>query len=152
MLKLSFQKQVIEINLSDYQTRLAFIKEKAGQENKLEFLEKFSDLATKKYLPQVTKDIENMQLGLQLLEDTINAIRSRIEVEKAERDRNFQGLVAVAGSGIATVSLLKEPLKDCKDPFLKQLPLFCSYYFISSIIVGLIISFVVWGLRKRLLW
>lgn len=152
LLKLSFQKQVIEINLSDYQTRLAFIKQKADQKDQLDFLENFSDLATKKYLPQVTKDIENMQLGLQLLEDIINAIRSRIEVEKAERDRNFQGLVAVAGSGIATVSLLKEPLKDCKDPFLKQLPLFCSYYFISSIIVGIIISFVVWGLRKRLLW
>ncbi|MCC5667855.1 hypothetical protein LC653_29250 [Nostoc sp. CHAB 5784] len=55
------------------------IKEKAGQNNQLDFLEKFSDLANKKYLPQITKDIENMQLGLQLykrdiLQKSINAL------------------------------------------------------------------------------
>lgn len=151
LLKLSFQKQIIEINLTDYQTRLAFIKEKAGRDDQLDFLENFSSLASKKYLPQATKDIENMQLGLQLLEDTINSIRSHVEVEKAERDRNFQELVAVTGAAIATVSLLKEPAKECKDPFLQHFPVFCSYYFISSIIIGIIVGFVVWGMRKRLL-
>ncbi|MEH2254424.1 MAG: hypothetical protein V7K33_34070 [Nostoc sp.] len=149
LLNLSFQKQIIEINLSNYEFRLALIQEKAGQNNQLDFLEKFSVLAHKKYLPQITKDIENMQLGLQLLEDTINATRSRIEVEKSERERNFQELVAVAGAGIATVSLLKEPVKDCKDIF-KQVHLFCEYPFSFSLIVGIIVSFVVWGLRKRL--
>ncbi|MBW4452039.1 MAG: hypothetical protein KME55_04775 [Nostoc indistinguendum CM1-VF10] len=61
-----------------------------------------------------------MQLGLQLLEDTINATRSRIEVEKSEREGNFQELVAVAGAGIATVSLVRETAKDCKDIFKKS--------------------------------
>jgi hypothetical protein len=150
LLNLSFQKQIIEINLSNYQLRLALIKEKAGQNNQLDFLEKFSELANKKYLPQITKDIENMQLGLQLLEDTINATRSRVEVEKSEREHNFQELVAVAGAGIATVSLLKEPVKDCKEIF-KQVHPFCEEYpFSFSLIVGIIVSFVVWGLRKRL--
>ncbi|MEH1902746.1 MAG: hypothetical protein V7L04_15345 [Nostoc sp.] len=150
LLNLSFQKQIIEINLSNYQLRLALIKEKAGQNNQLDFLEKFSGLANKKYLLQITKDIENMQLGLQLLEDTINATRSRIEVEKYEREHNFQELVAVAGAGIATVSLLKEPVKDCKDIF-KQVQPFCKEYpFSFSLIVGIIVSFVVWRLRKRL--
>ncbi|MBD2340123.1 hypothetical protein H6G64_24455 [Calothrix sp. FACHB-156] len=149
LLNLSFQKQIIEINLSNYQIRLALIKEKAGQNSQLDFLEKFSELANKKYLPQITKDIENMQLGLQLLEDTINATRSRIEVEKAERERNFQELVAVAGAGIATISLVKETAKDCKDIF-KQVRLFCDYPFSSSLLVGIIVGFVVWWLRKRL--
>ncbi|MDF5737277.1 MULTISPECIES: hypothetical protein [unclassified Nostoc] len=150
LLNLSFQKQIIEINLSNYQLRLALIKEKAGQNNQLDFLEKFSGLANKKYLLQITKDIENMQLGLQLLEDTINATRSRIEVEKSEREHNFQELVAVAGAGIATVSLLKEPVKDCKEIF-KQVQPFCKEYpFSFSLIVGIIVSFVVWRLRKRL--
>ncbi|MEH2062326.1 MAG: hypothetical protein V7K50_08605 [Nostoc sp.] len=149
LLNLSFQKQIIEINLSNYQLRLALIKEKADQNNQLDFLEKFSELANKKYLPQITKDIENMQLGLQLLEDTINATRSRIEVEKSERDHNFQELVAVAGAGIATVSLVRETAKDCKDIF-KQVDLFCKYPLSGSLILGMIVGFVVWWLRKRL--
>jgi hypothetical protein len=149
LLNLSFQKQIIEINLSNYQLRLALIKEKAGENNQLDFLEKFSDLANKKYLPQITKDIENMQLGLQLLEDTINATRSHIEIEKSERERNFQELVAVAGAGIVTVSMVRETAKDCKDIF-QYVPYFCKYPLSFSLIVGIIVSFVVWGLRKKL--
>ena len=154
LLNLSFQKQIIEINLSNYQIRLALIKEKAGQNNQLDFLEKFSGLANKKYLPQITKDIENMQLGLQLLEDTINATRSRIEVEKSERERNFQELVAVAGAGIATVSLLQSPAKDfCSKESMKdifpKIPYFCNYPFSSSLMVGIIVGFMFWWLRKR---
>jgi hypothetical protein len=149
LLNLSFQKQIIEINLSNYQLRLALIKEKAGQNNQLDFLENFSNLTNKKYLPQITKDIENMQLGLQLLEDTINATRSRIEVEKSERERSFQELVAVAGAGIATVSLVRETAKDCKDIF-QKVDFFCKYPLSGSLIVGIIVSFVVWWLRKRL--
>ncbi|MBD2304725.1 hypothetical protein H6G17_04240 [Chroococcidiopsis sp. FACHB-1243] len=154
LLKLSFQKKIIEINLSNYQTRLNFIKEKANRSDQLDFLENFSDLATKKYLLQVTKDIENMQLGLQLSEDTINAIRSRVEVEKSERDRNFQEFVAVAGTGIATISLLKEPVKDCKDIFSKGIfseAQVCTYPFIFSLVIGVFFAFVFWLLRKRLL-
>lgn len=149
LLKLSFQKPVIEINLYDYQTRLNFIQEKADRNDRLDFLEKFSDLATKKYLLQLTKDIENMQLGLQLLKDTLNVIRSRVEVEKSERDRKFQELVAVTGAGIATISLLKEPVKDCKDIF--KAPFSCAYPFGLSLAIGILFGFVVWLLRKRLL-
>ncbi|OWY66143.1 hypothetical protein B7486_38080 [cyanobacterium TDX16] len=149
LLKLSFQKQVIEINLADYQTRLNFIKEKAGKDNQLDLFEDFINLANRKYLLQITKDIENMQLGLQLLEDTINAIRSHIEVEKAARDRNFQELVAVVGAGVATVSLLKEPVKECKDIFSKTD--ICNYPFSFSLAIGVLVGFGFWLLRKRLL-
>ncbi|BAZ33135.1 hypothetical protein NIES4074_56450 [Cylindrospermum sp. NIES-4074] len=128
---------------------MALIKEKAGQNNQLGFLEKFSDLANKKYLLQITKDSENMQLGLQLLENTINATRSRIEVEKSERERNFQELVASAGAGIATVSLTKDTGKECTEIF-QQVQFFCKYPFSYSLIVGIIVGFVVWSLRKRL--
>ncbi|MDV2993257.1 MAG: hypothetical protein N4J56_002911 [Chroococcidiopsis sp. SAG 2025] len=157
LLKFSFQKQVIEINLSDYQTRLTFIKEKASQDSQLGFLEEFSNLATKKYLLQITKDIENMQLGLKLLEDTINTIRSRIEVEKAERDRNFQELVAILGVGVVTVSLVSDPAKDfCSSEkeykdFFPKIPYYCEYPFSFSVALGIIFSLMAWWLRKRLL-
>ena len=149
LLKLSFQKQAIEINLSDYQTRLNFIKEKAGKDNQLDLFEDFINLANRKYLLQITKDIENMQLGLQLLKDTINAIRSHVEVEKAARDRNFQELVAVTGAGIATVTLLKNSVKDCKDIFSKAHV--CNYPFSFSLAIGVLVGFGFWLLRKRLL-
>lgn len=153
LLNLSFQKEIIEINLTNYQIRSALIKERAGENHHLDFLAKFSQLAHNKYLPQITRDIENMQLGLKLLEDTINATRSRIEVEKAERDRNFQDLVAVSGSIIATATLLQSPAKDfCKEKIdiFHKIHNFCNYPFSFSLAIALIIGLVVWGLRKRL--
>jgi hypothetical protein len=95
-----------------------------------------------------------MQLGLKLLEDTINATRSRIEAEKAERDRNFQELVAVSGSIIATVSILQSPAKDfCTAPtkdIFPKIPYFRQYPFSFSLAIALIIGFVVWSVRKKL--
>ncbi|MGK7875863.1 MAG: hypothetical protein AB4426_21965 [Xenococcaceae cyanobacterium] len=60
------------------------------------------------------KDYENMELGLRLLEDTINAIRSRVELEKAERDRLFQFLVTLIGTGTAGVALIDPEGEKCK--------------------------------------
>jgi hypothetical protein len=130
LLNLSFQKQIIEINLVNYRTRLELIKQKAGKESDLSFLDQFSNLAEKKYLPQIAKDNENMQLGLQLLQTNINALRSQIELEKSERDRNFQTLVTIIGTGTAGVAIIKEgknvceailPNNYCKPPSLASL-------------------------------
>ena len=105
LLGLAFQKQVIDINLINYQTRLEIMRQKLDTDSQLDFMDRFSDLVTQKYLVQIDKDAENMQLGFRLLEDNINALRSRIELAKAERDRNFQELVAVVAAGIAGVSI-----------------------------------------------
>ncbi|MEJ1936239.1 hypothetical protein WDZ92_39105, partial [Nostoc sp. NIES-2111] len=63
------------------------------------FLTEFSKLVKDKYRLQITKDSENLERGLKLLSDTINAVRSRVEVEKAERDRNFQDFVSLLAVG-----------------------------------------------------
>jgi hypothetical protein len=66
---------------------------------------------------------------MKLLENTINAVRSRIEVEKAERDRNFQDAIAILGVGWSVASFLPSPDKlseNANDPvrmFLAQSPL-----------------------------
>ena len=80
VLGLAFQKQIIDINLTNYQTRLEFIRQKINTDSQLDFLDKFSDLVSQKYIVQIDKDSENIQLGFQLLEDDINAVRSRIEL------------------------------------------------------------------------
>ncbi len=114
LLNLAFQKQTITTNLINYQSRVVEIKQKAGEASQLDFMDKFSDLVQKKYLIQIDKDSDNMQLGLKLLENNLNAIRSRIDLEKAEHDRTFQKLVTIVGTGTAIATLLDFEGKKCK--------------------------------------
>jgi len=125
--RLEFQNRTIDINLINYKKRLERIEEKAG--SKLEFFEKFTKLVTDKYQLQITKDSENLERGMKLLENTISAVRSRVEVAKAERDRNFQDAIAILGVGWSVASFLPSPDKlseNANDPvrvFLTQSPL-----------------------------
>lgn len=157
---LELQKVTIEINLISYQERSKRIQKESAvkTQNKtdLECLNNFSNLVNKKYLLQIQKDKEYLERGLKFLEDEINHVRSRLEIEKAERDRNFQELVTVAGAGIATVSLIKDPAKDfcskdIKDIIFPTIPYFCDSPFSFSLVAGVIVSLVVWLVRKRLL-
>ena len=159
LLKLSFQKEIIEINLVNYQTRLEFIKRKAGEDEAVRFFDKFSNLAEKKYLPQIVKDKDNMQLGLQLLESNINALRSQIELEKSERDRNFQNIITVVGSGTAIAAYLDFKGEKCQAIFksskkaeatkstinsqnqAQDYPDFCNNFWIGSFLIP--ISFLI---------
>jgi hypothetical protein len=92
-------------------------------------LEKFTKLVTDKYQLQITKDSENLERGMKLLENTISAVRSRVEVAKAERDRNFQDAIAILGVGLSVASFLPSPDKlgeNANDPvriFLTHSPL-----------------------------
>lgn len=121
--QLNVQAHTTEINLNNYQKRVNQIAKKAEElkeaRNDLKFLEKFSQAVTDKYLLQISKDAKNMELGLRLLEDTINAVRSRVELDKAERDRNFQDTVAVIGVGWTVgsfVASLDKLGEDKQDP------------------------------------
>jgi hypothetical protein len=114
LLNLSFQKQTITTNLLNYQIRLQQIKQKAESESNLDFLDKFGELVQQKYLIQIDKDIETMQLGLKLLETNLNAIRTRIELEKSERDHIFQTLVTFIGTGTAGVAIIKDGKEVCE--------------------------------------
>lgn len=144
---LAFQKQVIDINLTNYQTRLEIIKQKLDANSQLDFLNKFSDLATKKYMVQIDKDSENMQLGFRLLEDNINAVRSRIELAKAERDRSFQEFVAVVGAGIAGVSFAPAD-KNC-EPIFGKTAVLCKVPLLFSLLVFVIAAGLTWFIRRQ---
>jgi hypothetical protein len=151
LLKLSFQKEIIEINLVNYQTRLEFIKRKAGEDEAVSFFNKFSNLAEKKYLPQIVKDKDNMQLGLQLLESNINALRSQIELEKSERDRNFQNIITVVGSGTAIAAYLDFKDEKCQ-PILKGISVpeslaisSCKNFWVGSIFVPVLFLLMLGG-------
>ncbi|CCQ62952.1 hypothetical protein [Crocosphaera watsonii] len=111
--KLNFQKQIVDLNLINYKNWLEIIKNKTLESDNLQLLDKFSKLSTQKYIVQIEKDYENMELGLRLLESNINIIRSRIEAEKAKSDRSFQNLVTVVGTGTALMALIDDEGKKC---------------------------------------
>ena len=140
LLELNFLKETIEINLDGYIKLTTIIKEKAGEESDLNFLDKFSNLTETKYLKQIEKDEANMKLGLQLLESNINALRSQIELEKAERDRNFQDLIAIIGGGAATITIIDFEGNTCNRmiqswPFKQEEKSFpCDSFLFNSII------------------
>jgi hypothetical protein len=148
LLELAFQKQTIDINLTNYQIRLESIKQRLDADSQLDFLNKFSDFVTKKYMVQIDKDSENMQLGFRLLEDDINAVRSRIELAKAERDRSFQEFVAVVGAGIAGVSFAPAD-KNCKPIFYKSAPVICDVPVLFSLLVFVIVAGLTWFIRRQ---
>lgn len=147
LLGLAFQKQVIDINITNYQTRLEIIKQKLEADSQLDFLNKFSDLVTQKYIVQIDKDSENMQLGFRLVEDNINAVRSRIELAKAERDRSFQEFVAVVGAGIAGVSFAPAD-KNC-EPIFSKTAVICKLPVLFSLLVFVIVAGLTWFIRRQ---
>lgn len=126
------------------------MNKKLGEEGDLSFLTKFSNLTEQTYLQQIDKDEANMKLGLQLLESNINALRSQIELEKSERDRNFQNLVAIIGGGAAVINTfnLKADVegKQCKA-IIKSLPIsnndsvinYCDNFFFNQLLISIIL-------------
>lgn len=156
LLNLSFQKQIIEINLVNYRTRLEIIKQKAAEKakkNDLSFLDQFSNLVDKKYLPQIAKDNENMQLGLQLLQTNINALRSQIELEKSGRDANFQTLVTIIGTGTAGIAIIKDGKSICEAILKKDHPS-CDNPWLASLLIPLILVVILgsvgWLVKKAI--
>jgi hypothetical protein len=156
LLNLSFQKQIININLVNYRNRLEQIQTKAGQSNDLEFLDRFGNLTEHKYLVQIDKDAENMQLGLKLLETNISALRSQIEIEKSERDLNFQNLVTLIGAGTALSTLFDYEGKKCKAVFSvpkeSKVPHLCNNFWFGSIIMPIGTILILGGIMLISKW
>ena len=153
---LKLQKGTITINLSNYDKRLSTFAEKAknkvvNHETNISFLEKFSKLVKEKYFLQIEKDLESFELGLRLLEDNINAIRSQTEIEKTQSDRNFQELIAVVGTGIAVAGLTGDnAAAECKSMFGPKFFL-CQNTLAYHLILVLTASVLTWLFRKYIL-
>ena len=97
-----------------------------------------------------------MKLGLQLLETNINAIRSQIELEKSERDRNFQNLFTLIGAGTAVSALLDYDGKKCKAifnvPKAAQDSHWCNNFWVGSVGIPLASLILLGGTVLLLKW
>ena len=94
------QLSQLTINGENIASILARIAPMPGVATDLKFMEKFPQEIRDKYLLQVQKDYANLSPNLKLLEDLINSIRGITEIDQAERDRNFQAIVAMVGVGL----------------------------------------------------
>ncbi|OZH53065.1 hypothetical protein AFK68_20190 [Hydrocoleum sp. CS-953] len=100
---------------------------------------------------QITRDLQNFDQGLLLLEGNINAVRSQVEIEKAKSDHNFQELIAVGGTGVAVVSFIGDDAKQqCELIFSKKSDI-CDNTLIFKLIMILTTSIFVWFFRKYIL-
>ena len=114
---------------------------KLEQKKELDYLNLFGDLVEDKYLLQIDKDRENMQLGIKLLEYNLNAMSSRIELEKGERERRFQALVTIIGTGLAGAGLVKSDEIECTAVFAK-IPLICQTPIIDQLTIPFLLIFI----------
>lgn len=90
-----------------------------------------------------------MTLGFQLLDSSLNTLRSRVEVNQAKRDRTFQDTAAILGIGLAVASISGTPDEFClayNNPIIsliKNTPI-CEVQLLYSLFVGAIAALVTW--------
>ncbi len=115
---LEHYRVTININAQNYQRELRDISGQIPQEN-LSFLETFFQEYCHLFPEQIQADLSYLGNGAGLLEKAVNAIRGRVEIEQAERDRalekdlrekekaaekrdkRLQLLIAIVGTGLA---------------------------------------------------
>ena len=122
-----------------------------GSRTNIDFLDDFSKLVKDKYLWQIKEDLESFELGLRLLENNINAIRSQTEIERAKVDRDFKGLISVVATGVAIAGLTGDnAATECKSIFNDRFFL-CQNTFVYNITLVFFVSLLIWLLRKYIL-
>lgn len=72
----------------------------------LTFLEAFSQTVEQHYQPQLEQDIASLTPSLGTLQGLTDTVRGIVEIEQAQRDRNFQNNIAIVGVGLGTASIL----------------------------------------------
>lgn len=101
----------IEINIQNYQRELKNIPSKFS-ENNISFLETFLQEDCHLFQEQLQADLGYLKPGKEILEQALNAIRVRVEIDQADRDRiqqqnqeksdrQLQITLASVGAGIA---------------------------------------------------
>jgi hypothetical protein len=132
---LEVQKHTIEINLYNYEKQCQefFSTEK--------FLEELRKTASGKYILQLEKDASSFRSTLTVLENMTNTTRGMVEIQQAERERNLNIVIAIAGIGLAT-SQIASSVIIAQDPPPKCIPFYQTSAFQLSIVAGIVGSIV----------
>ncbi|MEK0179835.1 MAG: hypothetical protein EAZ98_17095 [Oscillatoriales cyanobacterium] len=147
----------LKINLQNYEREIKLLQKKYPQED-LSFLEIFADEKAHIFEEQIQADLDYFANGSDLLEKALNAIRGRVEIEQAERDRNLQTTIAVVGVGIGVAGVVSSSYTLAVDKpwappsFQHPLPL---HPFFSAVIIsclcGGILGGLAWAIARKVL-
>lgn len=107
---LGIQQQTILTNLFYYKNYVNDIEAKANTlkngKTDLTFLKEFSRTVEDYYQPQLEHELASFSPGLGALQGLTDTVRGIVEIEQAQRDRNFQNNIAIVGVGLGTASIL----------------------------------------------
>lgn len=95
----------VEHNAQNYQQELRDIKSRLPLDN-FSFLESFLEQECRLFREQIQADLDYFGHGSDLLEKALNAIRGRVEIEQAERDRNLQKTIQAVGFSIGAAGIV----------------------------------------------
>ncbi len=151
----------VEDNAQNYQREIRDIKSNLPA-NELSFLENFLESDYRLFSEQIQADLGYFGHGSDLLEKALNAIRGRVEIEQAERDRELQNTIQAVGTGIGvgvgvagilatSYPLIEKPwqLPSPQQPLLLPHPFFIATT-LSCLLGGGLGWLAWWITRKKL--
>jgi hypothetical protein len=104
------QPHTIATNLTNYEDCLQELQN--YPETDLDFIAQFASIVKKKYLPQIESDRQTLHQGLRVLENLLQSIRGKIQIEQTksqqeqiESDRQLNTTIQVFGTGLASASI-----------------------------------------------
>lgn len=152
---LQTQQHTVEVNERNYE------REREKNFTTEKFLEEFSKIVKEKYQVQLEKDYLGLNPGLAILENLTATIRGLVEIEEAqrdrnfnieqaERDRNFNTTIAILGIGLATSQIASSVIIAQQTPP-QDIPFYQTQAFWYSIGTGAIASLVFWIILTKIL-
>jgi len=156
------QESNIKINAKNYKECVQDIAQLDANSD-LAFLERFSELATDKYLNQVQMDYQILSAGLKPLETFIKTIEGIIEIERTKNERTLNQTVAIASVGISTASLAASTLTEQAEGIVKGIlpvpanqPTPALNYLVSfvlalslSVVIGVVSAAITWQVLPK---
>lgn len=105
--QMKIDNSAIADNLENYQNQLNSMVERASKEGRtdLKFLEKFKE-EVGRYQHQNQQDISKFEDSLSILENLRETVKSLVEMEQAESDRQFQRNIETVGFGLGLASVV----------------------------------------------
>jgi hypothetical protein len=145
---LKSQSTTIRVNLENYKIRLDTLKKKNSGSD-IEFLIDFANIFATKRLAQIETDYSSLSPGLILIENLISTIKGTTEIYQADRDRNLNNTIAIAGIGLATSQIASSVIVAQYPPQKGEL-FFQSPAFWLSLITGATASISLWLILRLL--
>lgn len=152
LIYLESQKNTIETNLDNYQNKLKRL-ENPDLDINIPFLEKFTTIVTKKYIPQLIADITNLSPNQKSLENSIRNIEGIINIEQAKSDRNLNRTIFAVGTGLGTSQVAAGVIVAQFPAISNDKPnyppaIYMSGVFFISIAIGAVFGVLIWWLVR----